>query len=231
MKKKDAAVIKVLSDIGHTDEPELTPEQENQFARALDPEKQFLYDVERLFTESDDILGDIMRPFSDFTPKNNIPDITKPRDDTIKPNRVKFRGTTKLPRSFYVSSLEGLNTILQEKFKNTRVTVENIANLFAIHNIRMKRNLVLEFDVADLKQYREWERELKDGSTGSLSTDEYLKLKADIQKNGIKQHGALDMVRENNGDVSVYLGEGNHRMKAALSLGFEKFPAVVGYKR
>ena len=49
MKKKDAAVIKVLSDIGMTDEPELTPEQENQFARALDPEKQFLYDVEKLF--------------------------------------------------------------------------------------------------------------------------------------------------------------------------------------
>ena len=50
MKKKDAAVIKVLSDIGMTDEPELTPEQENQFSRALDPEKQFLYDVERIFS-------------------------------------------------------------------------------------------------------------------------------------------------------------------------------------
>lgn len=49
MKKKDAAVIKVLSDIGYTDESELTTEQENHLARALDPEKQFLYDVEKLF--------------------------------------------------------------------------------------------------------------------------------------------------------------------------------------
>lgn len=49
MKKKDAAVIKVLSDIGMTDEPELTPEQENHLSRALNPEKQFLYDVEKLF--------------------------------------------------------------------------------------------------------------------------------------------------------------------------------------
>jgi len=52
MKEKDAAIIKVLSDIGYTDEPELTTEQENQFSRALDPEKQFLYDVERLFVEN-----------------------------------------------------------------------------------------------------------------------------------------------------------------------------------
>ncbi len=50
MKGKDAAIIKVLSDIGYADEPELTTEQEKQFERALDPEKQFLHDVEQLFT-------------------------------------------------------------------------------------------------------------------------------------------------------------------------------------
>jgi len=49
MKGKDAAVIKVLSDIGMTDEPELTPAQEEHLKRALDPEEQYLYDVERLF--------------------------------------------------------------------------------------------------------------------------------------------------------------------------------------
>ena len=50
MKEKDAAIIKVLSDIGYSDEPELTTGQEEQFERALDPEKQFLHDVEKLFT-------------------------------------------------------------------------------------------------------------------------------------------------------------------------------------
>lgn len=50
MKEKDAAIIKVLSDIGYADEPELTPEQEKQFERATDPEKQYLYDVEQLFS-------------------------------------------------------------------------------------------------------------------------------------------------------------------------------------
>jgi hypothetical protein len=52
MNKKDAAVTKVLSDIGFKDEPELTPEQEELLKRALDPEEQFLHDVEKLFNNS-----------------------------------------------------------------------------------------------------------------------------------------------------------------------------------
>ncbi len=51
MKDKDADVIKILNDIGYTEEPELSPEQEEQLARARDPEKQFLHDVENLFNK------------------------------------------------------------------------------------------------------------------------------------------------------------------------------------
>lgn len=47
---KDAAVIKVLTQIGAREDKPLTPEQEKMLTRALDPEEQFLYDVERLFT-------------------------------------------------------------------------------------------------------------------------------------------------------------------------------------
>ena len=54
MNDKDAAVIKVLNDIGYTEEPELSPEQEEQLARACDPEKQFLHDVESLFKNPSD---------------------------------------------------------------------------------------------------------------------------------------------------------------------------------
>ncbi len=49
MNKHDAAVIKVLSDIGSSKEPKLSDEQENMLQRALDPEKEFLYSVEKLF--------------------------------------------------------------------------------------------------------------------------------------------------------------------------------------
>ena len=53
MKEKDAAVIKVLTDIGAIDEPELTPEQEEMFRRATNPEEQFLHDVKRLYVKED----------------------------------------------------------------------------------------------------------------------------------------------------------------------------------
>ena len=53
MKGKDAAVVKVLSDIGFIEEIELTPEQEEMLKRALDPEEQFMHDVEKLFRNPD----------------------------------------------------------------------------------------------------------------------------------------------------------------------------------
>lgn len=52
MNEKDAAVIKALTQIGLRPEQELTPDQEELLKRALDPEEQFLYDVEQLFTQN-----------------------------------------------------------------------------------------------------------------------------------------------------------------------------------
>jgi len=49
MNKHDAAVIKALADAGITEEPELSPEQEEMLARALDPEKEYLHKVKELF--------------------------------------------------------------------------------------------------------------------------------------------------------------------------------------
>jgi len=50
MTKHDAAVTKALAELGLSEEPKLTPEQEEFLARALDPEKEFLHSVEKLFT-------------------------------------------------------------------------------------------------------------------------------------------------------------------------------------
>lgn len=49
--KKDAAVIKALTQAGIRPEQELTPEQEEILQRALDPEKQYFYDIEQLFSK------------------------------------------------------------------------------------------------------------------------------------------------------------------------------------
>ena len=49
MNKKDASVIKVLADLNLSDKTELTPEQEELLKLAMDPDEQFLHDVETLF--------------------------------------------------------------------------------------------------------------------------------------------------------------------------------------
>ena len=53
MNKKDCAVEKVLAELGLKDEPELSADQEEMLQRALDPEKEYLYQVEKLFSEKD----------------------------------------------------------------------------------------------------------------------------------------------------------------------------------
>lgn len=52
MSKKDAAIIKALAELGLKDDPELSPEQEEQLRIASDPELQYLQDVEDLFAKS-----------------------------------------------------------------------------------------------------------------------------------------------------------------------------------
>ncbi len=49
MNKHEAKVIKALADLNIGEQPSLTPEQEDMLARALDPEKEFLHSVEKLF--------------------------------------------------------------------------------------------------------------------------------------------------------------------------------------
>jgi hypothetical protein len=54
MNSKDSAVLKALAELGLKKEPQLTPDQEELLKQALDPEEQFLADVEKLFTKVDD---------------------------------------------------------------------------------------------------------------------------------------------------------------------------------
>lgn len=53
MDKKEAAIIKVLNDVGQVEEPVLSPEQEQMLTRALDPEAEFLHCIKKLFKSED----------------------------------------------------------------------------------------------------------------------------------------------------------------------------------
>jgi len=48
----DAAVIKILADIGALPEPQLTPEQEEMLKRALDPDCSFYDDIMDVFDKN-----------------------------------------------------------------------------------------------------------------------------------------------------------------------------------
>ena len=49
MSKKDAAVIKALTDLGLRKEPDLTPEQEEELEIAKSEELQYLRDLKSLY--------------------------------------------------------------------------------------------------------------------------------------------------------------------------------------
>jgi len=49
MNDKDAVVIKVLTELELRPAQSLTPEQEGMLRRALDPEEEFAYVVEKIF--------------------------------------------------------------------------------------------------------------------------------------------------------------------------------------
>jgi hypothetical protein len=54
MNEKDAQIQKILAELGLNDNTSLTSDQEKILQTALDPEEQFLYDVERLFIDNCD---------------------------------------------------------------------------------------------------------------------------------------------------------------------------------
>ena len=48
---KDAAAIKALTELGLRPEHELTPEEEELFTNATDPDDEYLSALERIFTD------------------------------------------------------------------------------------------------------------------------------------------------------------------------------------
>ena len=49
MNEKEAAILKALAELGLHNEPKLTADQENMLKRALDPEEEYLHQVEQIF--------------------------------------------------------------------------------------------------------------------------------------------------------------------------------------
>jgi len=52
MSKQDAAVVRILTDLGLRKEEPLTPEQEESLKQASDPEEKYYADIVRVFGDS-----------------------------------------------------------------------------------------------------------------------------------------------------------------------------------
>lgn len=137
MKEKDAAVIKVLADIGAIDEPELTPEQEELLKRALDPEEQFLHDIKRLYV-NEDAWDDAERrrttpnplPIAGHAELNRAFDLAEELDDKILANYKKQHGIQKF------DDLRQMGKVLKsERPKYGKVETVPISNIIASEDV------------------------------------------------------------------------------------------------
>ena len=62
-----------------------------------------------------------------------------------------------------------------------------------------------------------------------MTSEEYTTLMKSIQREGISNPGILEIVNRKGGDYEVILGEGNHRLKAAVALQINSFPLTFSY--
>ena len=144
---------------------------------------------------------------------------------------VVYFGDKDRPRLEYIYSRGDLNKAIKQKLGKIGISIENIVNLFAEHNMVVSDSIEFEFDVKELKQFREYDRKIIQGYTGKRTAEEMAELEADIRKHGITDHSVLVLDRQPNGDVLVHLGEGNHRLALAQKLGIRKMPVRLYYKK
>lgn len=118
-----------------------------------------------------------------------------------------------------VKRYEAGNTF--KKYLNKSEVPDNLDDLFesfAKSRTVPYDSVVKEYPVSELDKYKEWSRLTpRDGDAA------YQALKKDIEKNGIKEPVYITLTKDDD-QALMYLGEGNHRLRAAKELGIENIP-------
>jgi hypothetical protein len=107
-------------------------------------------------------------------------------------------------------------------------TIYNIAKLYADYNIAVDDDKPYEFPVSELIKYLEFDR--KPGSAQEKYRDNgkhYNELKEKIKKDKTINPIWITMDRQSNGDVQVFIGEGNHRTAIAQDLGIKTIKTYI----
>lgn len=149
--------------------------------------------------------------------------------DTPKRRRYqprKFSGTK--PESSYpdwVRSESNTKALLDNK-----ITLKGVIDLFAHKNIAVSDSVTLDIPVSELYKIREYDRNIKDNSTGTNTKEEYKELLKSIKRTGIQESGVVTIERLRNGNVTAILGEGNHRLRIAKLLKLKTIPIRFKFK-
>lgn len=170
----------------------------------------------------DDLIGD----FGNVDIKQKSPIITKKVKPQKKYKPRIYDGVK--PTNFieYIRSKPELKKLLDGK-----ISLNGIINLFAKENKALTDNVIVDINTSEINNIREYDRKIIDGWTGKSTTTEISELESDIKKNGIKNYSVVTIKRLHNGNVSVILGEGNHRLMLAKKLKIKKIPIMFYFSK
>ncbi len=175
----------------------------------------------------DQIIGDF-ETSSDNSESTPRPEqIQTPSSTSREP--VKIQGIDHNTFAQWLRSKEQVRNAIQKNLETPKMSLKNCISLYTEYNIKIDDFVILEFPVKSVFQYREYDRDIKDGYTGKMDQEEYTDLMKDIRKHGMKEPGILDIRDLKSGMYSVQLGEGNHRLRIAVQLGMNNMPIRFSY--
>jgi len=180
---------------------------------------------------SEDIVDDILADFPQFRKTGDRPSQPKftPQPSKARPP-VKIQGVEHEGFSQYLRSVSQVRQALQDHLGTPKLSLSNCIKLYTDHNYKIDDYVIIHFPTTAIYQFREYDREMNDGWTGKLTSEEYTELMKDIEKKGISFPGILEIRHTGNSNYEALLGEGNHRLKIALALGIDSYPMSFSYK-
>ena len=180
----------------------------------------------------EDIVDDILADFPQFRKEREIkaqPKVTPQPSKARPPTTIK--GKEHETFSDWLRSIDQVRQACQDKLGTPKLTLANCIKLYTEHNLKIDDFVVIKFQTNTVYPFREYDREVgADDWTGKMTGEEYQELLRSIQKEGIDNPGTIEITNRKDGNYDVLLGEGNHRLKAAIELEINAFPISFYYR-
>lgn len=179
----------------------------------------------------EDIVDDILADFPQFRQERTTPPQPKFKPQPSKArDPVKVQGVEHDSFSTWLRSVEQVRQACQDKLGSPKLSLRNCIKLYTEHNMKIDDFVVINFPTNSVYPFREYDREIENGWSGKMTSEEYTELARDIKTNGIKNPGILEISNFKDGSYDVMLGEGNHRLKAAIDLNIDAYPLSFYYR-